>query len=115
MGDPSDCSTCSSTEREASLFTALMGHDARVNQQGRRGNTLLHYVTIIGHVKAAEALMAANADCNIMNYESRTPIHFLVDNGNTIIINYKVGIQPIDLDVTDGDKCGPFMYALKRG
>ena len=48
-------------------ITALMDHGARVNQQDRRGNTALHYVAIIGHMKAAEALMATSADCNIMN------------------------------------------------
>jgi ankyrin repeat protein len=92
-----------------------MDHGARVNQQDRHGNTAFHYVALLHHMKAAEALIAANADCNILNCEGKTPVHFLVDNGNITMISYIVGKRPIDLDVNNGDQCGPFLYALKRG
>jgi ankyrin repeat protein len=48
-------------------ITALLGHGARVDNQDRHGNTALHYVAMRHHMKATEALVAGNADCNILN------------------------------------------------
>ena len=106
--------TAAQSGRHACI-TALLGHGARVDQQDRHGNTAIHYVALQHHMKAAEALIAANADCNIMNCEGKTTIHFLVYNSNITMISYIVGKRPIELDITNGDQCRPFLYALKRG
>ena len=39
-------------------------------------------------MKAVEALVAGNANCNILNCDGKSPIHFLVDNGNITMISY---------------------------
>ena len=51
----------------AACITALLVHGARVDHQDRHGNTALHYVALLHHMKAAEALVAGNANCNILN------------------------------------------------
>jgi ankyrin repeat protein len=99
----------------AACITALLGHGARVDHQYRHGNTALHYVAFLHHMKSVEALVESNANCNILNCDGKSPIHFLVDNGNITMISYIVGKRPIDLDVNNGKECGPFLYALKRG
>ena len=96
-------------------ITALLGHGAMVDHQDRHGNTALHYVALLHHKKSVEALVAGNANCKILNCDGKSPIHFLLDNGNITMISYNVGKRPIDLDVSNGKECGPFLYALKRG
>jgi ankyrin repeat protein len=96
--------------------TALINCGARVNQQDRRDNTALHYAVINSNMKIFNALLAANADCNVRNAEGKSPFHLLADSGHATMANQIVGKRDtIDLDIPDHEENGPFMYALKRG
>ncbi len=94
---------------------ALINCGARVSEQDRRGNTALQYAVINSNIKILNALLAADADCNVRNAEGKSPFHLLVDSGHATMANDIVGKRAtIDLDIPDHEENGPFM-ALKRG
>lgn len=92
----------------------LLRHKPKMDEQGRAGNTALHYAARYGHKSILWLLIEDGACLDMQNDDGRTPLHEVVDIGNQQMAWYLI-MKGADMSIADAQGRQTMHLAARQG
>ncbi|XP_077288006.1 uncharacterized protein LOC143912590 [Arctopsyche grandis] len=97
------------------IFQLLLKHGCKITATDEKGQSLLHFVTLYGHLELVEFLIKAGANVNHRTMDGNTPLHLAAIMGFTYMIDaFVIAGADLNIGTMSDPKQTPLMNAVIR-